>query len=188
MIDDIAEDCGLDALTLVADPGVEYELSEPPDEDDEDEDEATTSIDQELPVLDNNNMCRGCGACCLHLGWPPFYSRTGKDPRWRRLVKKRPDLVPEVDRAADAWGIVVGVFSEGLAIPCVWYDESTRTCRNYEYRPDVCRDFEPGEEDCLRFRVAHRIDRRGYVNVYLPKRRTRDRSHCPPNSDRVPDR
>src|SRR5262245_50486987 len=49
LIDDITEDRDLDALTLVADPGVEYELPEPPNEDDKDEDEATTSIDQELP-------------------------------------------------------------------------------------------------------------------------------------------
>jgi Fe-S-cluster containining protein len=36
--------------------------------------------------------------------------------------------------------------------PCIWFDQETRRCKHYEYRPELCRDFEVGEEDCLRVR------------------------------------
>jgi Fe-S-cluster containining protein len=42
--------------------------------------------------------------------------------------------------------------------PCCWYDPATRRCRNYDYRPEACRDFEPGTEECGEARARHRID------------------------------
>ena len=38
--------------------------------------------------------------------------------------------------------------------PCIWFDQETRRCKHYEYRPEVCRDFEVGEESCLRWRFT----------------------------------
>jgi Fe-S-cluster containining protein len=35
--------------------------------------------------------------------------------------------------------------------PCIWL-KSDGTCRHYEHRPQVCRDFEVGCKACLRFR------------------------------------
>ncbi len=36
--------------------------------------------------------------------------------------------------------------------PCCWLDPTTRKCRWYEHRPEICRDFELGGESCLRKR------------------------------------
>ena len=35
--------------------------------------------------------------------------------------------------------------------PCHWLTQSGR-CANHEFRPDVCRDFEVGGEDCMETR------------------------------------
>ena len=108
----------------------------------------------ELPLLHADDPCRGCGACCRHVGWPPHWHDI-RDPYWERLVREHPELAEEIERAIVQWepAIVAGV-----AVPCCWYDPTTRRCRNYMYRPDACRDFEPGEEDCRRFRAEHGID------------------------------
>ena len=37
--------------------------------------------------------------------------------------------------------------------PCCWLDESTRTCRWYEHRPNVCRGFVIGGEECREMRA-----------------------------------
>jgi Fe-S-cluster containining protein len=108
-----------------------------------------------LPVLPAEDPCRGCGACCLHLGWPPFLQRFAGwkgEPAWNRLVKERPDLADEIVRLSKA------ATHNGDHGPCVWFDAETRRCRHYERRPRICRDFEPGEEDCLRFRKEYEID------------------------------
>jgi Putative zinc- or iron-chelating domain len=36
--------------------------------------------------------------------------------------------------------------------PCLWLDMETRKCRWYDWRPDVCRDFEVGCGPCLEHR------------------------------------
>mgnify|MGYP003580021139 CR=1 FL=1 len=41
--------------------------------------------------------------------------------------------------------------------PCIWLDIESRTCRNYEYRPAVCRRFEPGCDTCLEYREENGI-------------------------------
>lgn len=33
-------------------------------------------------------------------------------------------------------------------IPCGWFDMETRTCRHYESRPSICRNFDRGNEAC----------------------------------------
>jgi Fe-S-cluster containining protein len=50
-----------------------------------------------------------------------------------------------------------GDFRDGR--PCIWYDEGARRCKHHEHRPQVCREFEVGGEDCPRIRreeVGHR--------------------------------
>ena len=42
--------------------------------------------------------------------------------------------------------------------PCIWLDMSTRSCRYYNYRPSICRDFELGSEGCRRWRDECRIN------------------------------
>jgi Fe-S-cluster containining protein len=117
-------------------------------------DEEGVTLSTELPVLPADDPCRGCGACCLHLVWPPFFRI--EDREWMRLGRERPELVAEIeiDRIRRRQ---FGLGGEYVA-PCHWYDLATRRCRHYEYRPAVCRDFEPGEEDCRCFRAEHGID------------------------------
>jgi len=56
------------------------------------------------------------------------------------------DLKREIDQymenlSANDWGR-----------PCIWRDETSKLCRNYEHRPEMCREFELGGADCLRIR------------------------------------
>lgn len=37
--------------------------------------------------------------------------------------------------------------------PCVWLDVETRQCRNHDRRPDVYREFAPGNPICLKDRA-----------------------------------
>jgi Fe-S-cluster containining protein len=104
----------------------------------------------ELPVLPADDPCRGCGACCLHLGWPPFWGP--REYRWRRLRREHPGLAMEIDRVR--WLAQ----TRGEHGPCIWFDPSTRRCRHYELRPEACREFEPGGEYCQRFRMQHGVE------------------------------
>jgi Fe-S-cluster containining protein len=40
---------------------------------------------------------------------------------------------------------------DDFGLPCFWLMPEG-TCRHYEHRPEVCREFEVGGEDCLRIR------------------------------------
>ena len=40
--------------------------------------------------------------------------------------------------------------------PCVWLNLDSRRCEHHEYRPQVCRDFDIGSQDCLDWRAHHR--------------------------------
>ena len=45
------------------------------------------------------------------------------------------------------------------AAPCMWLDLETRRCRNYEHRPEVCREaVKPGDEHCRHDRKKFGID------------------------------
>ena len=47
--------------------------------------------------------------------------------------------------------------------PCIWLDMETRLCKNHTVRPNVCRDFETGNPDCLQWRDT-------YADRILPDR------------------
>jgi hypothetical protein len=107
----------------------------------------------QLPVLDPADPCRDCGACCRHMVRPPFLGPD--DPDWDRLNRERPDLVAGIEfdrrmRRANK--------DDGDDYPCLWLDRETGRCRHYQYRPEVCRDFEPGDEDCLAARRRFGLD------------------------------
>ena len=107
-----------------------------------------------LPLITASD-CRGCGACCRHVGHPMFlrYAGPGQpaEPAWRSLPRR---LKREVLAYLKAKGP-----RDDYGEPCIWL-EPDGTCRHYEHRPRVCRDFEAGEEDCLRFRREQGIGRR----------------------------
>lgn len=88
-----------------------------------------------LPVLD----CGGCGLCCGLQPSPPFLPT--------ELDALAPGLVGDIEARLASRG-----FAAGAA--CFWMDRGTRKCRHYEDRPEVCRQFELGGEDCLAMRAA----------------------------------
>jgi Fe-S-cluster containining protein len=44
--------------------------------------------------------------------------------------------------------------------PCAWLDLETRQCLHYDDRPQICRDFERGSQECRLARWRYRIDDR----------------------------
>ncbi|QDT12755.1 hypothetical protein K239x_47670 [Planctomycetes bacterium K23_9] len=38
---------------------------------------------------------------------------------------------------------------------CCWYDASLQRCKHHQHRPNVCRDFEIGSQDCLGWRKVY---------------------------------
>lgn len=104
-----------------------------------------------LPTVDD---CQGCGVCCLHMGYPPYLGmHDGEQPEeaWFTLPESlKADLMKYVESYPPP--------PDGqLEGPCVWFDPSTKRCRNHEYRPRVCRDFSVASQGCLDWRRAYRI-------------------------------
>ena len=107
----------------------------------------------ELRQLDQlPGSCSGCGACCLHVGHPMYFKGSASSPAetaWRDLPQ---DLKREHNEYLQA-------ITDDYGQPCYWLDLATRTCKQYEHRPQVCRDLETGSADCLRLRQVQGIDR-----------------------------
>ena len=97
-----------------------------------------------LSVVD----CHGCGACCteqagLPVTWYLAIDRAG-------FEKLPASLQSELVARRDAWK-ATGLYPQD-GTPCVWYDSLAKRCRNYEDRPQVCRDLEVGSDSCLQWR------------------------------------
>ena len=104
-----------------------------------------TDLSDGLPIVES---CDGCGACCLVVTHPPFYSvfEEEGEEAWERLKRERRDLVLQI--AGDHKRRRVG--GEPLVgTPCLWYNPETRQCKHYDYRPLACREFDVGSEDCV---------------------------------------
>jgi Fe-S-cluster containining protein len=113
-----------------------------------------------LPVV----SCDGCGRCCERVGTPPGFYGAYCSPDWdgmfladaedhdhwqaipAELRRELADYYAAVDRGDTPDR------SEAGDLPCLWYDAAAKRCRHHEHRPAVCREFEVGGEDCLRFR------------------------------------
>ena len=87
-----------------------------------------------LPIL----SCSNCGICCHLQRVPPFMDT--------ELSALPPALAAEVEAEAE-----IGEADGG---PCVWLN-GAKQCSHYEHRPEVCRQFELGAEDCLEMRARH---------------------------------
>jgi Fe-S-cluster containining protein len=75
--------------------------------------------------------------------------------RLPRLTEWAASLPPELlaGLLADRRRVELGGPCRGYhGLPCLWLDPQTRTCRHYEHRPEVCREFEVGSADCRRWR------------------------------------
>ena len=98
--------------------------------------------------------CTDCGACCRQNGSPVllYNSRLGGSgdlPHPYRPVNLPAELVAEID--THFLGLHRGQEPPG---PCLWYDATTHGCRHYQWRPQICRDFEVGSPSCLADRRA----------------------------------
>jgi Fe-S-cluster containining protein len=87
--------------------------------------------------------CDGCGACCMVIGAPPFLDEIDLIPK---------DLQVLARAQKEAW-----VAAGEPEVPCPWLDLATRRCIHYEDRPNVCREYERGQEECLLARQARGI-------------------------------
>ncbi|MGB0740447.1 MAG: YkgJ family cysteine cluster protein [Planctomycetaceae bacterium] len=85
-----------------------------------------------LPVIED---CDGCSACCNRTPIPPF--QPGEE-----AALNVPDelLTPIRERIASDQHFDL--------LPCVWLLKDQGLCRHYEFRPQACRDFEPGSMLC----------------------------------------
>jgi Fe-S-cluster containining protein len=111
---------------------------------------------QLLPQLSimNPASCDGCGLCCEGIGSPValFASRPGWEQNHPFRFPGMPDgLVQEVDDHFS--GLFRGQEPQER---CLWFDPATRKCRHYEWRPQVCRDYELAGETCLLRREEYR--------------------------------
>jgi Fe-S-cluster containining protein len=78
----------------------------------------------------------------------PWFNRHRNDIHWQRLPES---LKAEVEAHID------GLEDVDMGEPCIWHDAETGKCKHYEYRPQMCRDFEVGCFHCLRMRAEHGI-------------------------------
>lgn len=107
----------------------------------------------QLNVLQPTN-CDACGLCCEGNGSPVtlYVSRTEWQSQQHpyRPAGLPEELIREID---EHFG---GLF-RGQEPPerCLWFDAQARRCRHYEWRPQVCRDYELGGVACLASRSAH---------------------------------
>jgi len=90
----------------------------------------------EVPIL----SCGDCGACCMEMCSPPF-------------VPPDTDQLPP-DVKSDYQHGLEGRDEAGWpdCVPCFWLDPDSKKCRHYEHRPDICRDFEMGSDECRAWR------------------------------------
>lgn len=84
--------------------------------------------------------CDNCGKCCQHIGFPPFM--------YHEILNLPADLKLQILPLYDDRQKL-----EMSRDKCVWLREDNK-CANYEHRPKVCKDFEVGEDACLKFRGA----------------------------------
>ncbi|MFK8114679.1 MAG: YkgJ family cysteine cluster protein [Rubripirellula sp.] len=105
-----------------------------------------------LPTI---NDCGDCGACCMHMGFPPYMGMSeGETPEefWKVMPD---DLKSELLAYMSSYSPPAEGELDG---PCVWLDSSTKLCKHHEHRPRVCRDFQVGSQGCLEWRDAYQID------------------------------
>ena len=113
-----------------------------------------------LPTINDTDPCHNCGACCRGVSTPPgmfrayilktwdgVYATDHPDyGYWQAMPSELREHLRIYYRFVEAGMIPARV--DGVD-PCFWHDPDTKRCRNYEWRPETCREFEPGSEDCL---------------------------------------
>ena len=99
------------------------------------------------------STCDLCGLCCEGIGSPVavYATRPGLELRHPFRPEGLPQvLIDEVDEH------FLGLFrGQEPQDRCLWFDAAARRCRHYEWRPQVCRDYELGGPACLELRRSH---------------------------------
>ncbi len=90
--------------------------------------------EQRIPVdeagVDVTIACHDCGACCCRM--PVLVLGDPRVPE--RYVEEDENGMTIMAQGDDGW--------------CVALDRNTLLCTIYEWRPQICRDFEMGGLDC----------------------------------------
>ena len=100
-----------------------------------------------LPLIDS---CDECGVCCMKHRVPPF-----------TLMDDGIEIVPPgVPGRARILRLLERLEQTDLdnAGTCIWFDAVTKTCRHYDDRPAVCRQFQMGADGCRELRREFRIE------------------------------
>lgn len=67
----------------------------------------------------------------------------------RRWIEMPPELRQEILQRMSSY---VPPTQGQLDTQCTWLDRDTRVCKHHLHRPQVCRDFEVGCQQCLDWR------------------------------------
>ncbi len=102
----------------------------------------------ELPVVD----CSGCGACCLHMGFPSYVTASDGQAAEEPWLNMPDDLKAELLQQMESYVRPLSGELDGI---CCWYDAQLQRCKHHEHRPNVCRDFQIGSQDCLGWRDVY---------------------------------
>ena len=107
----------------------------------------------QLTVI-NPESCAGCGLCCEGIGSPValYTSRSEFGERHPFRPEGLPaELIAEIDEHFG--GLYRGQEPQER---CLWFDPAARQCRHYEWRPQICRDYELAGDACLLRRRQYR--------------------------------
>ncbi|MFT5826603.1 MAG: Fe-S-cluster containining protein [Yoonia sp.] len=96
--------------------------------------------------------CTACGACCR--SFPIFASETDavREPAIRNEARRLPEHLETEDKAYQ-------LFPLPFHTRCP-YLKDDELCRIYESRPNVCRRFEAGSEQCIEARRRQGIGKK----------------------------
>ncbi len=99
--------------------------------------------------------CIGCGWCCEHTGSPPLDEMADLDAMPEALRRELTDY---------RQGLVADPLVQSREVRrlcCLWWDETTRRCRQHDDRPPQCRRFVIGDQPCLDVRAAKLLELAG---------------------------
>ena len=123
-----------------------------------------------LPAISSDVLrpesCDGCGLCCEGIGSPVlvYVSRpnvSGPHPFRPRDLPE--ELIRDIDERFA--GLTRGQEPQER---CVWFDAAGRRCKHYQWRPQLCRDYELGGSACLSLRRRYLEHRRPENAENLP--------------------
>lgn len=88
------------------------------------------------------------------MGYPSYIQGDAGQPAEEHWVNMPGDLKAELLRFVASYAQPSDGELDGV---CCWYDADQQRCKHHEHRPNVCRDFEVGSDDCLAWRDVYAI-------------------------------